>query len=184
MVYGELERYPLYVTRYCRIIKFWLKILRFDNSKLIKLPHNCSFHEYLGDDSLKNWMTQVKDLLYVTGFGHDWFAQGVANEQEFLRHFKLRMKDIYLQDWNMKLSEKSKARAYSLFVSNLKVQKYLCEVKVAKHRIALTRLRMISDNLCIETGRWENPPSALADRKCTFCNELEDEYQLVLECPM
>jgi hypothetical protein len=30
-VYGELGRYPLYIHRYVRIIKFWLKLVNTDN---------------------------------------------------------------------------------------------------------------------------------------------------------
>ena len=36
-VYGELERYPLYVTRYTRIIKFWCHIINTDNILVNKL---------------------------------------------------------------------------------------------------------------------------------------------------
>ena len=30
-IYGELGRYPLYVARYTRIVKYWFKILYSDN---------------------------------------------------------------------------------------------------------------------------------------------------------
>ncbi len=30
-VYGELARYPIYIQRYVRIIKYWFKIIRTDN---------------------------------------------------------------------------------------------------------------------------------------------------------
>ena len=30
-IYGELGRYPLYVARYTRIVKYWVKILYSDN---------------------------------------------------------------------------------------------------------------------------------------------------------
>ena len=36
-VYGELERYPLYVSRYTRIIKFWCDIINTDNILVNKL---------------------------------------------------------------------------------------------------------------------------------------------------
>jgi len=34
-----------------------------------------------------------------------------------------------------------------------------------------------------ESGRWSKPnPPPLSERHCLFCNLLEDEYHLVLEC--
>ena len=50
-------------------------------------------------------------------------------------------------------------------------------------RTILSRLRLSSHRLCIETGRWNKPISTpLIDRKCTVCNTLEDEYHFVMEC--
>ena len=37
----------------------------------------------------------------------------------------------------------------------------------------------------MEAGRWNRPVrTPYDDRKCTFCNLLEDEYHFVLECTM
>ena len=36
-VYGELGRYPLYINRYSRIIKFWCHILQSNNILILKL---------------------------------------------------------------------------------------------------------------------------------------------------
>jgi len=47
-------------------------------------------------------------------------------------------------------------------------------------RIAITRLRLGSPHLNIERGRWTN--TVLAQRKCTLCDNLEDEYYYVVTC--
>ena len=36
---------------------------------------------------------------YKHGFGHFWPSQGVGNEQQFIRIFKLRIKDTQFQKW-------------------------------------------------------------------------------------
>ena len=56
---------------------------------------------------------------------------------------------------------------------------------VDKYRKALTRLRVSSHILLIETGRW-NKPSTIPrnERLCPFCEVLEDEYHFVLECQL
>ena len=30
-VYGELDRFPLYISRYVRVIKYWIKLMKSDN---------------------------------------------------------------------------------------------------------------------------------------------------------
>ena len=47
-------------------------------------------------------------------------------------------------------------------------------------RIALSRLRMSSHCLAIESGPTRTP---LEERLCDLCNTLEDECHFVLECP-
>ena len=53
-------------------------------------------------------------------------------------------------------------------------------------RAALSRLRLSSHKLLIETGRYANIRLERNERKCTFCdiNDLEGEYHFVLVCPV
>ena len=47
----------------------------------------------------------------------------------------------------------------------------------------MTKLRVSSHRLSIESGIWSKPnPTLLCERNCLFCNLLEDEYHFVLEC--
>ena len=49
----------------------------------------------------------------------------------------------------------------------------------------LTRLRVSSHRLEVECGRWARPErTPFDDRKCKLCHKLEDEYHIVLECPL
>ena len=47
----------------------------------------------------------------------------------------------------------------------------------------LSRLRLSSHKLLIETGRYANRSLGRNERKCTIC-DLEDEYHFVLVCPV
>ena len=48
---------------------------------------------------------------------------------------------------------------------------------------AVSKLRMSSQRLAIESGRWTGPARIPVDeRKCTHCELLEDEYHFILEC--
>ena len=48
---------------------------------------------------------------------------------------------------------------------------------VKKFRNALSRLRISSHRLEVETGRWNKPQRIeYVERKCRLCNKLEDEF--------
>ena len=68
-------------------------------------------------------------------------------------------------------------------IASFKFQPYLEYFTVHKFCQALTRLRVSSHRLHIEAGRWAKPISIpLNERKCSICQQLEDEYHFVLEC--
>ena len=52
-VYGELGRYPLYVNRLARIVKYWCKIIESDNILIVKL-YNSLLHT--GKTARLNWV--------------------------------------------------------------------------------------------------------------------------------
>ena len=53
-----------------------------------------------------NWVSQVKQLLKMTGFGHVWLNSGVENDGLFLFNFKLRLRDNFGQTVNLELHVK------------------------------------------------------------------------------
>ena len=56
---------------------------------------------------------------------------------------------------------------------------------MVKFTFALTRLRIASHRLLIETGRWVKlKPTALENRQCITCNLIDDEFRFILVCPM
>ena len=59
--------------------------------------------------------------------------------------------------------------------------KYLLCVHINSNRKALCRIRLSSHRLFIERGIWTSIPRL--DRNCTLCNEIEDEYHVMLICP-
>ena len=109
-------------------------------------------------------------------------AQGVGNITNFLTVFKIRVKDIFIQDWHSRLENLSRARFYSTF-AYFKYQHYLDCITLEKFRKKMSRYRVWSHRLEIEAGRWTKPnKTPLENRKCKQCNTLEDEYHFVLEC--
>ena len=59
----------------------------------------------------------------------------------------------------------------------------LLEFKEKQTQLIKTHQRHTSDR--IEVGRWARPNSTPVDeRKCRYCNKLEDEFHFLLECTL
>ena len=132
----------------------------------------------------QNWALSVKKLLSRLGFMDVWIFQGVGNVKLFIDIFKLRLRDIFMQDWHSRLENSTRSRFF-IHIANFQYQTYLDKVSVVKYRKSLSQLRLSSHRLEIEIGRWAKPNKIpLDDRKCKLCNSLEDECHFVLECPL
>ena len=64
------------------------------------------------------------------------------------------------------------------------MEKNLTSITNVKHRVDMTRLRLSSHSLHIETGRHRNIQRQ--DRICTLCNNntVEDETHVLINCPV
>ena len=93
-------------------------------------------------------------------------------------------KDVFTQQWHARLENSTRARCYLTFAT-FKYQKYLDNLNIVKYRKSLSRLRLSSHRLEVEVGRWAKPNKIpYEDRKCQVCNVLEEEFHVLLECPL
>ncbi len=62
---------------------------------------------------------------------------------------------------------------------------YLWKIKDQRYRTALSRLRLSSHNLAIETGRHARPKIPRSERVCDKCDtgSVEDEIHFIMACP-
>ena len=181
-IYGELGRTPLQNHRYYTVVKYWLKILQADSKRYIKIIYNTLYRDISNKPTSINWVSLLRDLLFRLGFPEVWYHQSVGDVKLFLHLVKQRIHDQFLQNWSSRLDNSSRAIFYSR-IANFSFQPYIDMLNNRQTRNSLARLRLSSHRLCIETGRWSKPVSTpLVDRKCTFCNTLEDEYHFVMEC--
>ena len=181
-VYGELGRTNYTTKRYLIIIKYWLKILLTPENKYIKLVYNIMLKDIQEMPNKTNWASLVRQLLMSLGFNEVWLAQGVANTDVFLSVFKQRINDIFVQNWHERLEGSSRANFYKS-ISHFQFQPYLENINVCKYMKSVCKLRMSSHRLAIESGRWARPVRIpIEERKCVYCDLLEDEFHFVLEC--
>ena len=183
-VHGELGRVDYQSLRYINIVKFWLKIVHADQRKYIKCIYNMMLTDIELRPNKQNWTSMIKHLLSRLGFLEVWNAQGVGNISNFLYIFKTRVREIYIQDWNSRLENSTRARFY-INIANFQFQRYLELLKIEKYRKSVCKLRVSSHRLEVEMGRWAKPNKTLFDnRKCRACNVLEDEFHFIIVCSL
>ena len=181
-VYGELGRCSFLSKRCFSIIKYWLKIIHCQNTKYVKIVYDMLVSDFISFPNKISWVKLLYDLLGELGFMEAWIQQNVGNEHAFLSLVKQRLKDTFVQNWNSRLNDSSRARFYRNF-NTFGYKFYLDIVTTEKFRYALTRLRLSSHRLEVETGRWAKPNAIpFENRLCSTCQKLEDEYHFILEC--
>lgn len=181
-IYGELGRTSFQTKHYVNIIKYWIKITEISDLKYVKIAYNILLSDIQRFPNKTNWAFQVKLLLSELGFYEVWLNQSVGDSQFFISVFKQRLTDNFVQNWNARLNDSSRALFYRNF-NNFTFKPYLDIIKIENIRQPLTRLRTSSHRLEIEVGRWAKPVSIpVAERLCSTCHMLEDEFHFVLQC--
>lgn len=183
-VYGELGRSNIITKRYLIILKYWFKVLMSPNNKYINLVYRLMLNDMELRPNTVNWAALVRHLLLSLGFYEVWLNQGVGDYNIFISLLKQRLTDIFIQNWRARLEASTRANFYTS-ISIFQFQPYLEKINITKFIQAFSRLRMSSHRLEVESGRWVRPNSIpLNDRKCRFCNVLEDEFHFIIECNM
>ena len=75
-------------------------------------------------------------------------------------------------------------RSYSLYKHGLYFESYLNSISNVRHRTALTKLRTSPHVLEIERDRYTVPKTAVYDRLCKTCYQIEDEEHFLINCKM
>ena len=179
-MYGEINRYPLKITRKLIMIKYWLSLMKTKNSLLINIYQMLAVDANRGlSYSGLNWAYHIKLSLEEIGLGYVWNLQNYTNYDVI----KQRILDIYKQNWYFNINNSSRLSQYSLFKHDFKMEKYLTCNLDTKYVTILTKFRLYSNNLNIETGRYDNTDRN--SRHCRQCNMgmIEDQYHFLLVCP-
>ena len=87
-------------NRLIATIRYWFKILQCDGPKYIKLIYNVMIGDLQNSPEKSSWAKSVKLLLESLGFGRVWIEQRVGDVNMFLRVFKQRLTDNFIQGWN------------------------------------------------------------------------------------
>ena len=140
MVYGETQRYPLFVNIFVKSVKYWLRILKMPDYRFPYKSYTALL--YLHEQNRKTWASSVCFLLYKYGFNHVWENQGVGDEKTFLKEFKNRLITEYKQEWSDSIAASERYLMYNTFKSSLTMSPFLHDLKHIKARNCLLRIRL------------------------------------------
>ena len=180
-VYGELGRYPLYISRFVRILKYWFKIRNTDNI-VLQTMSNVAYNDC--NNGKKNWESNVKRMLNEYGFSHVWDFPSSVNFNVFIKIFKQRVIDCFLQSWCTSKENSSVLHLYNFIKESFGYEQYL-DILPAYLYPSVCRLRLSAHSLIIETGRYSCNRTVRNERLCELCDnkDIEDEYHFILICP-
>ena len=181
-VYGDLGRYPLYVTRYVRIIKYWCKLVKSDNN-LLRKSYEVALADY--NRGKINWVFNCKKLLDEYGLSYVFNNSDGIDVKLFPKLFKRRVTDCFKQDWNASIGRSPILEEYRHFKSGINYESYL-DILPYDLRFYFTRIRISAHSLRIQTGRFGNNYVPRNERFCNCCNtrDIEDVYHFILICPL
>ena len=174
LVYFELGRFPLYITRKLRILKYWMKLKNSDN---------CILRSCLEDREILNdsWINDVRMELNHLGLGYIFNENTI--DKFTLKLLEQRFYDLYKQEMFSAIRRSTRGEYYQYIADNFGLQFYLSKSMNETHRKIITRFRLSSHNLNVEYGRYRN--ELRSNRICTLCNlnDIEDEFHFILKCP-
>ena len=111
--------------------------------------------------------------------GNYWRSQIVLDKGIFIRNFRERLQDIYLQTWGEEVGASSEGRLFKHVKGQFGFEPYLDTVQ-SSLRVAISKIRLSSHIFLIERGRWVNKQRN--ERVCQVCRVIEDEYHCLIEC--
>ena len=121
-VYGELGRYPLYINRYVRMIKYWTRIVKSDNI-LVKYLYKSLLVDC--NKGTKNWLKNIKSLLDDYGFSYIWTNVDDVNLLNFHILFKERVLDNFKQKWFNEIENSRSLCTYKFLKNTFEFENYL-----------------------------------------------------------
>lgn len=184
--YGELGVYPVYIDCITRTLKYWSFIETKSPNALLR--EALGYDKELHDKGKYTWYSFARNIKKIAGIGPCDIAPSLSE----IKLIKKKLQTRYIKHWKNTIDGISeinngkgkKLRTYKLFKIQFGEEKYLSTIKNREWKACLSKFRMSSHKLQIETGRHCN--IKVEDRVCKHCNlnVIEDEKHFLMECPL
>ena len=186
-VRGELGRNPILIDVILNILQCYRHLISNPTHNDIldaALSESISIH----NSKIFSWYSIIDKL--KTSLGID-----INNNSISKTSIRNKLMNIFEETWKVNFIDKyhnshqGKFDNLVKFKNKFQFENYLNDIRNRKARVMLTRFRLSSHKLKIETGRYSNPPVPREDRLCHYCQsvlnirEVEDEVHFMMICP-
>ena len=179
-VLGDLGWWPLKARRDMIRLRYWHKLLSMDNTRLPRLVYEW---ELKNEDRNNCWAKYTKKLLLDLEIDYYWLKQEIdKNREQWNKLIHDKIQEREQKEWRQRALLKPKLRTYVKYKLILEEEKYLKNEDAIGRRM-LARIRSGTNNLRIETGRYERPKLPEEYRICQVCMEgTENEEHFLFHC--
>ena len=185
MVYGETGRGLILNHVKCRMVGYWLRIVKGKQHKYSNIFYNLLGHMHNDNESpfTSLWLKCIKDIFQNAGLGNIWLAQGNGHSSQWILNvLKTRLSDMFQQEWNSSTWSNRICTNYRMFKNVLHIEKYFL-VLSQKDIVTLSKFRCRSHTLPVNNSRYH--ASLYNEMICPLClsSNLGDEFHYLFECP-
>ena len=128
-----------------------------DRSRIVKriyVERRRMMYEGQGRGDGSNWLQKTRKLLVELGLGAEWESEAVGTKQQWGAKLTTAIAKREEKLWKEEVKKKPKLRTYLLLKTKLSFEPYLtCGESL--RRSLMTQLRVGTNTLNIERGRWE-----------------------------
>ena len=154
-------------------------------NRLVKMPSNRFIsHVFNWDRKFSNmrntWTNEMNNLFNDLDLTHTFYQVDHCDTSTAYE----RLMNLEEHDWNLSRFNSDKLRYYNMYKACYTPDEYVLSDMPKCQRSILAQFRAGILPLEVEVGRFRDTP--LSDRICKLCslNNVEDEYHLLLECPI
>ena len=152
-----------------------------DDTRLPKKAYNMLL--FLQRQNYSTWACNVRNMLYMYGYGFVWENQSVGNVKLFIAQLKQRLIDCYVQDWRSALSSHSFYEVYATYRDSLEMHSHFRVIPCVQVRKMLTRFRIGTLPLRCNSLNFQEKRTR-RNTYCPFCHDqFETELHFLLVCP-
>ena len=180
MLQGESGVVPPSVICHQRVMLYYIRLNNLPKGSVLKSAF-LDMKRLSELSSTNNWCSHVLSIGNQYGLDLDLLDFNESTKT----HVKSIVRSSFISKWLSNINDFSiypGLRLYKLFKHQFGYEPYLNHIKNVQLRKSLTRFRCSSHSLEIERGRYVGRPEH--ERLCSVCNVIEDEFHVVMFCPL
>ena len=173
---GELGRYPIIISIFVSMIKYWVHARQSDKNSLIYKATSCDLQ-----NKVINYKTLIDKIL---GKNLDFDKLPVKTVNREVKQVKKQLQETYVREFfkviNCNDGFPSKFREYRKVKKVYNMENYLKLNEV--NRNFISKIRLSCHHFPIEIGRWKKIDKT--KRFCFYCNttDIGDECHVLFHC--